>query len=109
MSSPLVKVTYRRVVPDSLRRRVFSARQQWKRVLVQMKMRPIQVEACLLGGENGASAATFARMSGDLLRASRPISEWPHVKLLREFEDTHTRGILRSNVFSRGRVITCVY
>jgi hypothetical protein len=49
-------------------------------------MRPIRVDACLLGGDNGISAASFARMVGDIRRASRPISEWPHVKLLRQFE-----------------------
>ncbi|MGB0064625.1 MAG: methyltransferase domain-containing protein [Terracidiphilus sp.] len=69
-----------------------------KRFVARMKMDPIPVEACLLGDENGTSAATFARMSGDLLRASRPISEWPHVKLLRQFERLGS-GIWDQGVF----------
>jgi hypothetical protein len=51
----------------------------------RMRLKPIRVDACLLGGDNGISAASFARMVGDIRRASRPISEWPHVKLLRQY------------------------
>lgn len=53
---------------------------------LKMKLRPIRVDACLLGNDGGVSAAQFARMIGDIRRASRPISEWPHVKLLREYD-----------------------
>jgi hypothetical protein len=56
-----------------------------------MKLVPIRVDACLQGGDNGVSAATFARMIGDLRRASRPISEWPQVKLLREYDSIGER------------------
>jgi hypothetical protein len=58
---------------------------------IKMQMRPIRVDACLLGGDNGVSAASFARMVGDIRRASRPISEWPHVKLLRQFDSIGER------------------
>ncbi|MGA3372000.1 MAG: ATP-grasp domain-containing protein [Terracidiphilus sp.] len=51
-----------------------------------MRLRPIPVDACLLGGDDGISAASFARMTGDIRRASSPISEWPHVKLLRQYD-----------------------
>jgi hypothetical protein len=51
-----------------------------------MRLKPILVDACLLGGDSGITSARFARMVGDIRRASRPISEWPHVKLLREYE-----------------------
>jgi len=84
--SPLLLRAYRRGLPASTRQRLSGLRKRYKGIALRMKMAPIRVEACLQGGDNGVSAASFARMTGDLRRASRPISEWPHVKLLREYD-----------------------
>jgi hypothetical protein len=54
-------------------------------------LKPIRVDACLLGGDNGVPAANFARMVGDIRRASRPIRQWPHVKLLLQYQSIGDR------------------
>jgi len=100
MGSSYLLEAYRKAVPTSLRVRVFAAREQLKEVVRLMKLEPIQVGACLLGDENSAPGSTFARLSGDLLWASRPISEWPHVKLLREFQSIGNR-IWEPGVFEK--------
>lgn len=69
-----------------LRRRTFRITKQWNGRVLPSRLVPIRVDACLRGGDSGIPAAQFARLAGDLRWASRPISEWPHVKLLREFE-----------------------
>jgi hypothetical protein len=70
----------------SVRQRVLHIRESSKGLALKMKLATIRVDACLQGGDNGVAAATFARMIGDIRRASRPISEWPHVKLLRQYD-----------------------
>jgi hypothetical protein len=82
----LIKAAYRRACPVAVRQRLFRIREDVLRLTEKVKLTPIRVDACLLGGDNGVSAARFARIVGDIRRASRPISEWPHVKLLREFD-----------------------
>lgn len=46
----------------------------------------VALDQLLLGGENGLSAADYAGRTGDLMRASTPISRWPHVELLRHHQ-----------------------
>jgi hypothetical protein len=82
----LVKSAYRRACPEAVRQRLFQIREGVQRLTEKVKLSPIRVDACLLGGDNGVSAARFARIVGDMRRPSRPISDWPHVKLLREFD-----------------------
>lgn len=45
----------------------------------------VRLDRILLGDENGIPAATYARMVGDLLRPSTPVSESPHAKLLQQY------------------------
>jgi len=76
----LITAAYRKSIPILMRKRIADLR-------LKMRMTPIRVDACLQGGDNGVRAASFARMVGDILRASRPISEWPHVTLLRQYRE----------------------
>lgn len=69
-----------------VRQRAFRIRRGVLLLTQKVKLKPIRVDACLLGGDNGIPAAHFARVVGDIRRPSRPIAEWPHVKLLREFD-----------------------
>jgi 2-polyprenyl-3-methyl-5-hydroxy-6-metoxy-1,4-benzoquinol methylase len=48
-------------------------------------LKEIELGKLLMGGENGYSSASFARITGDLLRPSRAIAESPHVQLLKEY------------------------
>jgi len=82
----MIMNAYRRHLPESFRRRVTAIRTSCKGIAQRLRLVPIRVDACLRGGDNGVSAATFARMIGDIRRASLPITEWPHVKLLREYD-----------------------
>jgi O-antigen/teichoic acid export membrane protein len=84
--SPMIAKVYRKGLPMAVRQRIWSLRSSCKGVALRMKLEPIRVDACLRGGDNGVPAATFARMIGDIRRASAPISEWPHAKLLRQFD-----------------------
>jgi O-antigen/teichoic acid export membrane protein len=84
--SAMIAIAYQRTLPASARRYLLDLRNTCKGLALKAKLKPIRVDACLQGGDNGISAATFARMTGDIRRASRPISEWPQVKLLREYD-----------------------
>jgi 2-polyprenyl-3-methyl-5-hydroxy-6-metoxy-1,4-benzoquinol methylase len=48
-------------------------------------LREIELAKLLMGGEGGVPGARFARITGDLLRPSRPIGESPHARLLRAY------------------------
>ena len=65
-----------------------------------MKLKPIRVDACLRGYENGVSVATFARITGDIRRGSSPIPEWPQVKLLRQYDNIGAQ-VFQSGVFEQ--------
>ncbi len=82
----LIKAAYRKAFPDAVRQRAFRIRGEILRLTKKVKLTSIRVDACLLGGDNGVSASRFARIVGDIRRASRPISEWPHVKFLRKYD-----------------------
>lgn len=90
MLPSLIKDIYRNC-PAPVRRRLSSLKRSCTRLALRMQLRLIRVDACLLGGDNGISGVRFAHMVGDTRRASRPISEWPHVKLLRQFESIGDR------------------
>ncbi len=86
MLPPLILDIYRRTLPIPVRRRILRTRETCARLASKLKMKTINLDACLLGGDSGFSSSSFARKVGDLRRASRPISEWPHVKLLRQYD-----------------------
>jgi hypothetical protein len=69
-----------------VRRRISRTRETCARLASKLKRKTINLDACLLGGDSGFSSSAFARKIGDPRRASRPISEWPHVKLLRQYD-----------------------
>jgi 2-polyprenyl-3-methyl-5-hydroxy-6-metoxy-1,4-benzoquinol methylase len=48
-------------------------------------LKEIELGKLLMGGEAGYSSASYARITGDLLRPSRPIAESPHVELLQGY------------------------
>jgi hypothetical protein len=48
-------------------------------------LKEIELGKLLMGGEAGYSSASYARITGDLLRPSRPIAESPHVELLKAY------------------------
>ena len=48
-------------------------------------LKEIELGKLLMGGEEGYSSASYARITGDLLRPSRPIAESPHVELLTSY------------------------
>jgi hypothetical protein len=73
-------------LPMPVRRWISRLKKKYVKLKLRIQLRPIRVDACLLGGDNGVSAASFARKVGDIRRASRPISEWPHVMLLRQYD-----------------------
>ncbi|MGA2170218.1 MAG: polysaccharide biosynthesis C-terminal domain-containing protein [Terracidiphilus sp.] len=98
--SSMIMNACRRHLPKSVRERAWSLQRSYKGIALKRKLVPIRVDACLQGGDNGVSAATFARMIGDIRRASRPISEWPQVKLLREYDSVGER-LWEQGVFER--------
>ncbi|MGA3079776.1 MAG: polysaccharide biosynthesis C-terminal domain-containing protein [Terracidiphilus sp.] len=89
--SAAVTSAYQRTLPTSARHSLRDFSMSCKGIALKMKLKPIRVDACLQGGDNGVPAATFARMTGDIRRASRPISDWPQVKLLREYDSIGER------------------
>ncbi len=48
-------------------------------------LKEIELEKLLMGGEAGYSSASYARITGDLLRPSRPIAESHYVQLLKTY------------------------
>ena len=85
MAISIIRRIYRKF-PSPLRRQVSSLKGSYTQLATKMKLKPIRVDKCLLGGDSGITSARFARMVGDIRRASRPVSEWPHVKLLRQYD-----------------------
>ena len=59
---PLKRI-YRRKLPKLLRRRLSIARDTCAGLALRTKLKPIRVDACLRGYENGVSVATFARIT----------------------------------------------
>lgn len=100
MFPPLIMNIYHRSCPMPVRRRVSSTREACARLASKLKLKTIDIDACLLGGDSGFSSSAFARKIGDLRRASRPISEWPHVKFLRQY-DTIGEQIWDPEVFKQ--------
>lgn len=68
-------------VPERLRRRLSSL------VLWRPGTERVPLGRVLLGGQNGLDADVFAHATDDLLWPSRPVSEGPHVTLLRAAAD----------------------
>jgi hypothetical protein len=88
---PSIQATYTKRLPILARQNIANFRRSYRVFKLKMRLAPIPVDACLRGGDNGVPVATFARMIGDLRHASSPISEWPHVKLLREYDSIGER------------------
>jgi hypothetical protein len=82
---------YRRVLSDSVRQHILSYRESSKGIALKLKLTSISVNACLRGGDNGVNASTYARLIGDLRYPSQHISEWPHVKLLQQYNSIGER------------------
>ncbi len=85
MLMALIQSVYRNL-PTPVRRGLHNVRTSSAKAIAKMKLESIPVDACLLGGDSGITSARFARMVGDLRRASRPIADWPHVRLLRQYD-----------------------
>jgi hypothetical protein len=75
-----------RKLPAPVRRQAVNIKGNYRRLTDRMRSKMIPVDACLLGGDSGMTSSKFARLVGDIRRSSRPISEWPHVKLLRQYD-----------------------
>jgi SAM-dependent methyltransferase len=86
MILPLISNIYHQACPMPVRRRILRTREACARLASKLKRKTIDLDACLLGGDSGFSSSSFARKVGDLRRASRPVSEWPHVKFLRQYD-----------------------
>lgn len=63
------------------------------RLRVRPGLRPVSLDRCLLGDENGIEAARYAEISGDLLRPSTPIERWPHTLLLDAYRATGAEAL----------------
>lgn len=55
--------------------------------LATLPRRRIQLDRLLLGDEGGIPAARYARMTDNPMRPSSPIEQWPHVTLLKLFDE----------------------
>src|SRR5690606_20884495 len=74
----------------------------------------VPVSKLLLGGEHGASAAEHALRVDDLARPSTPVADWPHTRLLLEWEADGEAALdperlLRSDYVANGRVVVDTY
>ena len=58
----------------------------------------VPIENLLRGGENGIRAYKYAEITNDFLRPSNPISDGPHVKLLRLYNDIGDK-IIEKEIF----------
>jgi len=76
-----MKASYAQI-PMKIVRRV---RNRLARRLRQPRMCVARLDRLLIGQENGIPAERWARMVGNLLRPSAPLSKSPHVKLLEEY------------------------
>lgn len=105
----MITKAYRRHLPEPVRHRILDMRKGASGIALRMKLVPIKVDACLRGGDNGVTSATFARMIGDIRRASMPIAEWPHVKLLRKYEEVGERvwepGVLEQTDYYKNALL----
>ncbi|MFZ1086359.1 MAG: polysaccharide biosynthesis C-terminal domain-containing protein [Terracidiphilus sp.] len=77
---------YHRLFSDSIRYSLLSYQDSIKGLALRCKLTSIPVDLCLRGGDSGVKAATYARLIGDPRYASQHISEWPHVKLLQQYD-----------------------
>lgn len=84
--SPAITSAYQKRIPLTIRQRIANFRRNCNGFVLKLKLVPVPINACLRGGDNGVPAAIYARMVGNILHASSPISEWPHVKLLQEYD-----------------------
>jgi O-antigen/teichoic acid export membrane protein len=87
----LVADTYRKKLSMSSRQRMLHIRETCIGIASKLKLVPIRVDLCLRGGDSGVTATIFSRMVGDFRYASRTIAEWPHVKLLQQYDDMGER------------------
>jgi len=99
MIPPLIRDIYQHF-PISVRRRIQEIRHTGAGLALKLKLKPIRVDACLRGNENGLSAAALVRVTGDSRSGSSPISEWPQVKLLRQY-DSIGEHIWQPEVFEK--------
>jgi 2-polyprenyl-3-methyl-5-hydroxy-6-metoxy-1,4-benzoquinol methylase len=67
---------------------------QWPRLLTQT----IDLERCLMAGEDGIECLQWAEMTSDFSRASKRLADSPHVKFLREYQRSGD-AILRREAF----------
>jgi len=74
-----------------IRRRVSGIKKSYVRWEERRRLKLIRVDSCLLGGDDGVSSSSFTRISSDIRRSSRLISDWPHVKLLRQYDSIGER------------------
>jgi len=77
---------YHLLLSDEIRKQILNYREATRGVALKLKLTSIPVDACLRGGDGGVRAASFARLIGDLRLPSQHISQWPHVKLLQQFD-----------------------
>ncbi|GAA3127935.1 hypothetical protein GCM10010466_18400 [Planomonospora alba] len=80
-SSTLVSAARALPIPPKVRVQLSSA------FLRQRGSLTVPVDRLLLGAQNGWTAAEFSARTGDLLWGSTPVSEGPHVALLRLADD----------------------
>jgi len=64
-----------------------------QRCLWALRSRQVPVERILMSGENGLTAAHYARVTGRLMRASTPVLRSPHTRFLQDYA-REGRGIL---------------
>lgn len=69
---------------DLLRDSRRIVRRRW----LEARTRAVPITRFLLGGENGWSAAEYARMTGDPRRQVTRLVDGPHVALLRAYQDS---------------------
>lgn len=65
----------------------------------------VPVGRLLLGGQNGLTAASFARAAGDLWWPSTPVGKGPHVEMLRQASTMTDCEILSSDYGHMARVV----
>ncbi len=77
------------------------ARRLFKR-FPSLFIRELPMSSLLMGGEHRRPAATYARLTGDMLRPSTPVAQSPHVEFLREYLECGD-ALLEPERFSRTR------
>ena len=75
-------------------------------------LKEIALAKLLMGGEQSNSSARYARVTGDLLRPSRPIAESPHAQLLQAYrtsgEHVFLPGTVRGNARTSRTGAKCI-